>query len=299
MTSQDRRYQDNRYQQDDNSRRERWRDERDDDNRRYQGSERDFREAWSGYGRGREIYPQREGRWQDESRQNEFPGNRSGGFVNRGRFEEGYFGDRGDQWDAGRERYLGGDRLRESEIYRSFGPFAWGRRGGEHDDQNWEAPRDYFGRQQRSSWDRLRNENPSWAAEQEAADRFREDQGQDQGQYQGRDERARYHEIGPKNYKRSDDRIREDVSDRLTDDPYVNAAEIEVSAANSEVTLNGSIDNREQRRIAELIAEHVSGVSHVQNNLRVKSQQQGQGQGPGQGASSQSPSGAGKAGSHA
>ena len=87
----------------------------------------------------------------------------------------------------------------------------------------------------------------------------------------GADEgRHRHHRgRGPKGYARSDDRIREDVSDRLGDDWLVDATEIEVAVVNSEVTLSGTVDGREQRRRAEDIAESVSGVKHVQNNIRV------------------------------
>ena len=75
---------------------------------------------------------------------------------------------------------------------------------------------------------------------------------------------------GPKGYTRSDDRIREDVNDRLTDDPYVDASEIEVTVSGAEVTLTGFVLNRDQRRRAEDAAERVSGVVHAQNNLRVR-----------------------------
>ncbi len=87
--------------------------------------------------------------------------------------------------------------------------------------------------------------------------------GSDEGQY--RHHRGR----GPKGYARSDDRIREDVSDRLGDDWLVDATEIEVAVLNGEVTLSGTVDRREQRRRAEDVAESVSGVKHVQNNIRV------------------------------
>jgi hypothetical protein len=40
------------------------------------------------------------------------------------------------------------------------------------------------------------------------------------------------------------------------------------------VTLTGTVPTREQRRRAEDIAESISGVTHVQNNLRVKQQDQ-------------------------
>jgi len=74
---------------------------------------------------------------------------------------------------------------------------------------------------------------------------------------------------GPKGYQRSDERIREDVNDRLTDDPHVDASDIEVAVQNREVTLSGTVHSRFERRHAEDIAESVTGVVHVQNNLRV------------------------------
>jgi osmotically-inducible protein OsmY len=74
---------------------------------------------------------------------------------------------------------------------------------------------------------------------------------------------------GPRGYRRSDERVREDVSDRLCDDPFVDASDIEVSVGGGEVTLGGAVDSRDARRRAEIIAEGVSGVTHVQNNLRV------------------------------
>lgn len=74
---------------------------------------------------------------------------------------------------------------------------------------------------------------------------------------------------GPKNYVRSDDRIREDVSDRLSDDSWLDASDIEVTVASCEVTLSGLVRTRDDKRRAEDIAERVGGVRHVQNNLRV------------------------------
>jgi hypothetical protein len=74
---------------------------------------------------------------------------------------------------------------------------------------------------------------------------------------------------GPKNYQRSDERIREEVNERLMDDARVDASEIEVAVQNREVTLTGAVRSREEKRRAEDVAEAVAGVSHVQNNLRV------------------------------
>ena len=75
---------------------------------------------------------------------------------------------------------------------------------------------------------------------------------------------------GPKGYNRSDDRIREDVNDRLSDNAYVDASEIEVQVSNGEVTLTGSVNERNAKRMAEDIAESVLGVRNVENRIRVK-----------------------------
>ena len=75
---------------------------------------------------------------------------------------------------------------------------------------------------------------------------------------------------GPKGYSRPDDRIREDVCDRLTEDPQIDASEIEVKVSNCEVTLAGTVDSREAKHRAEDCAESISGVRNVQNNIRVQ-----------------------------
>jgi osmotically-inducible protein OsmY len=74
---------------------------------------------------------------------------------------------------------------------------------------------------------------------------------------------------GPKDYQRSDERIREDVNDRLTDDSWLDASEVTVEVKNGEVTLAGTVEDREQKRRAEDMAEQVSGVREVRNNIRV------------------------------
>ena len=74
---------------------------------------------------------------------------------------------------------------------------------------------------------------------------------------------------GPKGYRRSDERIREDVCDRLADDPRVDASEIEVAVKDGEVTLTGSVNDRHAKRRSEDVASQISGVRDVQNLLRV------------------------------
>jgi hypothetical protein len=80
---------------------------------------------------------------------------------------------------------------------------------------------------------------------------------------------------GPRNYQRSDERIREDVNERLTADPRVDASDIEVRVQNGEVTLSGSVDERRARRMAEEIIEDLPGVRDVRNEIRVSQKRWG------------------------
>lgn len=110
---------------------------------------------------------------------------------------------------------------------------------------------------ERSWWDRTKDEVSSWFGNEEA-ERRRE-----------RDMRLSHRGKGPRNYTRSDDRIREDINDRLSDDPWVDASEIDVAVSNGEVTLTGSVTDRSDKRRAEDLAEAVSGVKNVENRIRV------------------------------
>jgi osmotically-inducible protein OsmY len=75
--------------------------------------------------------------------------------------------------------------------------------------------------------------------------------------------------MGPKGYKRSDERISDEVHERLTDDSWLDASGISVSVSGGEVTLSGTVETREAKHRAERLVEDISGVNHVQNNLRV------------------------------
>jgi hypothetical protein len=75
---------------------------------------------------------------------------------------------------------------------------------------------------------------------------------------------------GPKGYRRSDDRIRELVCERLTDDPHIDASQIEVKVENGEIQLEGFVTDRRAKWWAEELAHRVTGTTDVQNRLRVK-----------------------------
>jgi hypothetical protein len=74
---------------------------------------------------------------------------------------------------------------------------------------------------------------------------------------------------GPRGYQRSDDRICEEVCERLTQHGHIDASEIEVRVEQGEVILDGMVDSRQTKRMVEDVAEAVSGVKDIRNNLRV------------------------------
>jgi hypothetical protein len=86
---------------------------------------------------------------------------------------------------------------------------------------------------------------------------------------------ATYSGRGPKNYQRSDDRVREEICDCMTDDPLLDASEITVEVNRGEVILSGSVTSRDQKRRAEDVAERISGVKDVTNQLRVSREANG------------------------
>ncbi len=110
----------------------------------------------------------------------------------------------------------------------------------------------------RDWWDRTTDEVASWFGDEDAERRRRRDK--TEGAHRGK---------GPKGYRRSDDRIREDVNDRLYEDPWVDASDVEVTVNNSEVTLTGHVTSRGEKRRIEDLVESISGVQHVENRLRV------------------------------
>lgn len=78
-----------------------------------------------------------------------------------------------------------------------------------------------------------------------------------------------YRGKGPRNWRPSDERIRELVNERLTDHAGIDATDVEVTVENGEVTLSGIVGSRYQKRLAEDIAEGCRGVHDVHNRLKV------------------------------
>lgn len=74
---------------------------------------------------------------------------------------------------------------------------------------------------------------------------------------------------GPKNYTRSDERIVDDLNERLTNDDDIDASEIEVKSLQGVVTLEGTVEERWMKHRVEDIADACGGVREVVNHLTV------------------------------
>jgi hypothetical protein len=74
---------------------------------------------------------------------------------------------------------------------------------------------------------------------------------------------------GPKNWRRSDERIREDVSEALERDPKIDASEIEVDVKDGVVILKGSVEHRRHKRMSEDVIDMIPGVKDIRNEVSV------------------------------
>ncbi len=73
----------------------------------------------------------------------------------------------------------------------------------------------------------------------------------------------------PKALTRPDSAIRAQINDRLALKAIFDTKDIEVIVENHKVTLNGVVHSKNHKRLVEEIANSVSGVEAVQNNLTV------------------------------
>ena len=178
--------------------------------------------------------------------------------------------DRG--WGREREDERGwgsrGDAESERDWARQWG-YVEGRGGRERGARGWGYSGGYgagagFTGSGRSEWLGGGYEPGSWADRERYGNRsFTMGRGGMGGPYAGR---------GPRGYQRSDERIREDVCERMCEHGELDASDIEVRVNNAEVTLVGTVRERQDKRLAEDLADQVSGVREVHNQIRVSPQ---------------------------
>lgn len=106
----------------------------------------------------------------------------------------------------------------------------------------------------REWWEKMRNKFNGWFGSHKETNR------NSSGRYSG---------VGPKNYKRNEQRIYEDVCDLLMENDGIDATDIEVRVDGNYVILSGTVHTRSEKRHAEDLAASVIGVWDVENRLRV------------------------------
>lgn len=219
------------------------------------------------YGRGRDWQSRgqySESDWGDRDFGDRFRGGEQRGYGGGRSYGGGFYtgeSERGGQYGASQYRGYGGGRYGDSQ----YGGGEYGQYGGSQ--YGSEAGGDLYREREQGGAGGAR-----FAAERvgySGAGSISSQTGAGlSGSFRGR---------GPKGYQRSDERIREEVCECLTDDPMVDASNIEVQVKSGEITLTGTVNSRHEKRRAAEIIEDLSGVKDVHNNLRVASEQGMQG----------------------
>ncbi len=81
---------------------------------------------------------------------------------------------------------------------------------------------------------------------------------------------ARSRNRGPKNWQRSDERIVDDICERLTRALDVDVSDVSVTVEQGTVTLTGTVEDRRAKHLIEDVADDCAGVRDVDNRLRVQ-----------------------------
>lgn len=233
------------------------RDEYDDRGQGWQSSERDYG-TQRNYGASGGA-----GMGSDRGRDEDFS---SGGYgQGRQTSERGYGAQR--NYGTG----MGSDRGRDEDLstYGRQGSFAGGRGAYAGNDQRGQYGVSGSERWQETSGGGQGSGHRSASGEYDQPWRSGSGMGMGRGdQYGGRQQGFRGR--GPKNYSRSDDRITEDINERLMDADDIDASEISVQVKDGVVTLEGSVEQRWMKHRIEDVAEGCSGVKDVENRIRVE-----------------------------
>lgn len=126
--------------------------------------------------------------------------------------------------------------------------------GRQNDPDDWQSRVDWHGR---------------------GADRGREPRGEDRGLFErAGDWLQRKLGKAPKGYRRSDERIREELSEVIWRRHDIDASDVEIVVKDAEVTLTGDVNDRRTKRLLEDLAEDVLGVTDVHNQIKIRREAQ-------------------------
>lgn len=74
----------------------------------------------------------------------------------------------------------------------------------------------------------------------------------------------------PRGYTRTDERIRDQICERLTFTSGLDVSEVSVDVDKGKVTLSGTVHERSQKYAIEDMADNTFGVTEVENNIKVE-----------------------------
>ena len=77
---------------------------------------------------------------------------------------------------------------------------------------------------------------------------------------------------GPKGYQRSDERLREDISERLMEARYIDSSDVTVAVSGAKVVLEGTVPERRMKHAIEDLVDACPGVQDIDNKIRVNRQ---------------------------
>jgi hypothetical protein len=80
----------------------------------------------------------------------------------------------------------------------------------------------------------------------------------------------RRYALGPKGYQRSDERLREDISERLMAAHHIDSSDVTVEVAGAKVVLDGTVPERRMKHAIEDLVDACPGVQDIDDKIRVK-----------------------------
>jgi hypothetical protein len=74
---------------------------------------------------------------------------------------------------------------------------------------------------------------------------------------------------GPKGWQRSDERMKEDICERLYGQQHIDSSEVTIEVKDGKVTLDGTVNDRHMKHAIEDLVDGVPGVKDIDNRVRV------------------------------
>ncbi|HEX7879232.1 MAG TPA: BON domain-containing protein [Candidatus Eisenbacteria bacterium] len=217
--------------------------------------DRDNRDLESGWQGGRDQN-RRGNQWSSRTRENR--GYQGEGFDDRGDYSPmNRYGQ-----DFGRQSFegFGQSRNRQFQNQGQYGQSGQGQYG--------QSGQGQYG-QSGSSGQYGQSGQGQYGQHGNQGSRFGQPMSGEYGSSQGSMDRS-HAGVGPKNYKRSDERIKEDLCEMFSANPWLDASNTEVEVKQGVVTLTGTVGDRRMRQMMEDIADGVPGVKDVECQIKLE-----------------------------